>query len=115
MVQTPALQLLHEIFHYIGYNWDPSGYMQGKAEYYGPYPKFPNAEEARVTLGPETWAANELGEATRKNYSSPSRVRGPVHPYQELRRRHELERKKKLEEEEKKKKKKKPVDPPPTK
>jgi RHS repeat-associated protein len=64
--QSPALGLLHELEHALGYLEDPEAYNARGVEGTGtPGSGFTNAEDERVVKGPETSAAKELGEGTR--------------------------------------------------
>ncbi|OWV06178.1 RHS repeat-associated core domain-containing protein [Fibrobacter sp. UWH3] len=63
--QSPALGVLHEGFHAKGFLKNPSLYMKRFLENDDQYD---NKEERRVIEGPESWAAEKLGESIRFNH-----------------------------------------------
>jgi len=70
--QTPALGLGHEMAHADAGFWDRLiGWV--------PWPRYDNLEERRVITGPETNAAQTLGEAIRTDHGgTPYRVSTPI-------------------------------------
>ncbi|WP_176421980.1 RHS repeat domain-containing protein [Fibrobacter sp. UWH1] len=63
--QSPALGVLHEGIHAKGFLKNPSLYMKRLLENDDQYD---NKEERRVIEGPESWAAEKLGESIRFNH-----------------------------------------------
>jgi hypothetical protein len=67
--QTPALGLGHELAHAQGFDYSPDRY---DTLVNITVPNYDTAEEQRVITGPETLAANFLGEGTRTDHSASS-------------------------------------------
>jgi len=67
--QSPALGLGHELAHAQGWDFNPD---RSRALANTSDPNYNNAEERRVIVGPETFAANTLGEDVRTDHSGKS-------------------------------------------
>jgi len=80
-IQSPALGLLHEIGHFLGYAKDGKKEHYKRKKPYGsdsPDRLYDNPEEKRVVDTIETPAAGKLKEPTRTNHrGKPARTKGP--------------------------------------
>ncbi len=81
-IQSPALGLLHEIGHFLGYVKDGRKIHRSRSKTYdadSPHRLYDKHEEKRVQDDIETPAANKLGEPTRTNHrGKPARTKGPT-------------------------------------
>jgi len=82
---SPALVLLHEVAHAVGFHNNPNNYGKANEPDGTPYD---NPEEKRVITGVETPAAKQLGEPTRTTHGgTPNTEPAPVVPATEPRKR----------------------------